>query len=126
MTATPLADPANLTRIVRGMSVIRKTDRKKARPIIGTVLRVYETKGHYRDTIRGFSWVAGGQCAVVEWHGNVRYLSGRTDQRSKIKTDALVPVCFTCKTTAATVSLGPVPYCAECAALIQRMDAINA
>ena len=78
--------------IVKGTRVIRKADRKKTKPIIGTVLRVYETKGHYRDTIRGFFWVAGGQRAVVEWHGNVRYFSGRTDQRSKIKVDALVPV----------------------------------
>lgn len=68
--------------ITRGATVIRKADRNKPRPTRGTVERLVPpgTSSHRYPMAR------------VRWHGNVRYLSGRTDQASTIKLDALVLV----------------------------------
>ena len=70
-----------MTTIVKGCTVIRKADRKKDRPTTGTVERLMPP-GIYSHRFPR---------AVVLWHGNVRMLDGRTDQRSKVKVDALLP-----------------------------------
>ena len=104
--------------ISRGMQVVARTDTHNPPIRIGTVLSVYQ--GQYGAWDKIF--------ARVEWTYQRRYLTIQKGEkrRGTVQTKALVPACFICKSAAATVSLGPVPYCADCAALIQRMDAINA
>jgi hypothetical protein len=80
ISATAAVDLAALP-IQVGDRVTRKADCTNVTPIHGTVERILILGAQPKH------WKA-----AVRWHGNVRYLSGRTDQKSTLQVSSLVKV----------------------------------